>query len=290
MRFIEEQIESLLAQSYPHIIITVRDDESTDGTYQKLLNYSLKYDHFLVKRGEHLGIVKSFFELLREAKDNCAYYAFCDQDDIWLRDKIKHAVEMMSQEDASNPLLYFSRVEYVDSNLNHLEYSKVLKEVGFANALVENVATGCTIVLNKVARNLLCEQIPHGISIHDWWCYLVISGLGRIIYDERPTIKYRLHSNNAIGHTLKWHKRFEKWLFTRRIINKGVLRESDHAKEFQRCYGTKLGLYETQLLENYLKARKDILYRFWYAIVMDVWLQSRLDTFWLRIRIMAGRF
>jgi glycosyltransferase involved in cell wall biosynthesis len=290
MRFLEQQIDSLLAQSYPHIVITVRDDGSTDGTYEKLLEYTRQYSNFVVLRGENMGVIGSYFKLLREAAPDYDFYAFCDQDDVWLPHKIRDAVAAMGSYDFSRPVMYFSKLEYVDFQLRHLGYSKVFRRFGFANALVKNVVTGCTIVLNQEARKLICEQTPSRVSMHDWWCYLVVSALGQLIYDECPNIKYRLHGNNVVGHTINCWKRLRRRLAYYRNPKKDVFRASDQAKEFYRCYAKHLSPRELRILEDFLEAKNGIWSGFKYAMRMKVWSHSRLETAALRLRIIIGRF
>ena len=290
MRFLEQQLESLLAQSYPYITITVRDDGSTDGTYERLLEYARRHSNFVVLRGENLGVVRSYFKLLYEATEECDFYAFCDQDDVWLPNKIRDAVDAMLSHDTTEPLMYFSRIEYVGSDLRHIDYSKIFRRVGFTNALVENVATGCTVVLNRTARNLICEKIPCGIRVHDWWFYLVVSGLGRLIYDERPNIRYRLHEDNVVGYPVTWEKRARRWLANRWHANKNVFRASDHAKEFYRCYGDRLQPQDLKSLQDFISAKERIGSRIKYAFRMDVWSQALWGTLLLRLRIILGRY
>jgi len=290
MRFLEDQIQSLLTQSYPHILITVRDDGSTDGTYEKLLEYAKHYSNFVVLDCERMGVVGSFFKLLRMADPDCIFYAFCDQDDVWLPNKISDAVATMKSHDPNKPLMYFSRLEYVDSKVHHLGYSKVFQKVGFANALVDNSATGCTIVLNRAARALICQRTPRGIRVHDWWCYLVVSAFGQLVYDERPNIKHRLHEGNVVGHPISFWKRLGRWLANRRTPKTNRFRASDQAQEFYRCYGQQLRPYELKILKNFLEAKRGIRSRVKYATKMEVWTQARWATFLLRIRIFANRF
>lgn len=289
MRFLEQQLDSLLAQSYSNILITVRDDGSTDDTYKKLLEYARQLSNMIVFRGKNIGVAASFFKLLRAAADS-DFYAFCDQDDVWLPNKVSNAVAAMKSRDIFKPLLYFSRLDYVDSELHHIGYSKIFRKVGFANALVDNAATGCTIVLNRAARELICQEHPLGIRVHDWWCYLVISALGELIYDERVNIKYRLHGKNAVGHPINSRKRVLRWLRNRKSAKRNKFRPSDQAKEFYRCYGARLKPYELRILENYLGAKRGILQRIKYAIKMEVWTQARWATLLLRIRILADHF
>jgi glycosyltransferase involved in cell wall biosynthesis len=289
IRYLDEQIASLLSQTYPEIKIVVRDDGSTDGTYERLLKYAQQHRKIVVIRGERLGAASSFLKLLQDADSDSEFYAFCDQDDSWAQDKIRNAVDAFDSCDTSHPSLYFSRLEYVDSQLNHLGYTKVFRRYGFRNALVENIVSGCTLVINHAARNLLCEQKPTCVLMHDWWCYLVISAFGKIIYDERLNIKYRLHGSNTVGgQTNSWE--YVKWLLARYLNpDKSGWRASDQAMEFHKCYADKLSKDKLIILENFLQVKNGIPSRISSIAKMKVWKQSLLETAVLPIRIITGR-
>ncbi len=133
--------------------------------------------------------------------------------------------------------MYCSRLEYVDESLRHLGYSRIPSRMGFSNALVENVATGCTIVLNRQARNLITQNFPRHALLHDWWSYLVISAFGKVDFDPRPAIKYRQHSNNRVGATTS-HAESLKRRFERFVRQDGGARLLiDQAEDFHRCFG-----------------------------------------------------
>jgi len=265
MRFLEQQIDSLLAQSYRDILITVRDDGSTDGTYEKLREYAKRYSNFVVLDCERIGIIKSYFKLLQEADPQCDFYAFCDQDDVWLVDKVRDAVATMESYDLDEALLYCSRLEYVDTQLRHLGYSKIYGQLGFTNAIVENVVTGCTIMLNRKSQKLICECNPVCATMHDAWCYLVVSAFGKVIYDERPNIKYRQHGTNAVGApTNVWQI---CWKLLARYLNpdKSGIRGSDQAAEFYRLYGKRLSSDNRRILQDFLNAKSGMWPRIKYA-------------------------
>jgi glycosyltransferase involved in cell wall biosynthesis len=288
-RFLREQLDSIECQTLPVSRITVRDDGSTDGTLSLLEKWATSRSSVCILRGSRLGFVKNFFALLANQDEESEYFAFSDQDDVWLPNKMERAVGCLSRGAASEPLMYCSRLEFVDQQLAHLGYSKVPKRVDFANALVENIATGCSMVLNRTARNVICEKLPQMALFHDWWCYLVVAGLGNVIFDETPTVRYRQHGNNQVGATAS---RFE--LFRRRLQRffrqrGGAPRTSDQAEEFRRCFGDLLSAGRRGILDRFLSVRGGIAERISYSTGMDVCRQSRFDTALLRVMILMGR-
>jgi hypothetical protein len=129
------------------------------------------------------------------------FFAFCDQDDVWLPDKLSRAVSALNRIPADVPALYCTRQHLVDKNLKPIGLSSPAHPLpSFANALVQNIAVGCTIVLNASARKVvLATPIPTS-SIHDWWSYLNVTGaVGHVRFEDKPSILYRQHDGNTIG-------------------------------------------------------------------------------------------
>jgi glycosyltransferase involved in cell wall biosynthesis len=288
-RFLREQLKSLEYQTRPPHRITIRDDGSTDETISILSEWAAGRSGACLLRGPRLGVTKNFFALLASADEDSEYFAFCDQDDFWLPEKLERAVLALRQGRADEPLLYCSRVELVDENLRHLGLSRVPKRVGFGSALVENIAIGCAMVLNRTARNLVCERLPQGALLHDWWCYLTIAALGKIIFDETPTLKYRQHANNEVGAPASRLDSFKRRLDRFSRYRSGSRRRSDQAEEFKNCFGGFLSERHNEILDRFLSVRGSIRERVSYSAAMDVWRQSRFDTALLRVMILMGR-
>jgi glycosyltransferase involved in cell wall biosynthesis len=288
-RYLGEQLASLESQSHPISLVTIRDDGSTDGSLRLLQEWAVGRPKVRLSDGPNLGVTNNFFTLLQNAEEGCDYFAFCDQDDVWLPDKLERAVRTLGGYPREEPSLYCSRLELVDENLDHLGYSKIPNRISFLNALVENIVTGCTIVLNRTARSLICTRLPRHAILHDWWCYLAISSLGKVIYDARPSIKYRQHGNNQIGASVSSVHLFKRRVlrFLRRSPDEPLL--SDQAVEFKRCYGDCLNIRDKALLERFLSVRENLGRRISYGAVMDVQRQSWSDTMILRALILLGR-
>lgn len=207
--FLDQQLKSLAEQDYPHLKIYVRDDGSSDSSFEICKQFANDHSNCFVSKGDNIGVFKSYMRLLNDAGNDADYFAFCDQDDVWFADKMSRAVEAL--ENRNNPFvptMYFSRVLITDKNLNPLRKSKVPKRISFNSALVENIAQGCTIVLNKAARNILIENIPEDLQLHDWWCYLVISASGEIVFDSIPKMLYRMHNSNVSHGGFGWYRKF----------------------------------------------------------------------------------
>lgn len=196
--YIREQLDSILAQSYPDVDILIRDDGSSDDTFVILKEYEEMHPNITAYQGDNIGVNKSFFELLRKSNSDAEYIGFCDQDDYWLPEKIERAVEKL--ETMSGPALYCGTKTLVDENLEPLENQQDPHLIpGFGNAVVESICSGCTTLMNRELVDIIKERLPEDVIHHDWWCYLVATYLGRAYYDEKSYIYYRQHGGNEVG-------------------------------------------------------------------------------------------
>jgi glycosyltransferase involved in cell wall biosynthesis len=288
--YLAEQLDSLFHQDYANFSLTVRDDGSTDRTWAILSHYAQRHAQVQLFRGENLGASRSFFWLLSHADSDAHYFALCDQDDVWHRHKLSRAISFLSQAPDDCPLLYFSRFEIVDAHLRHLGYSPRAKRIGFANALVQNQATGCTMVFNQALRQLILSALPERTIMHDWWIYLVASAFSKLFYDETPTLLYRQHSANAIGtsSTLigKLHRHWKSLLNGQSRI----FRLSQQAAEFERCFGARLAERERQILRRFLASKQNFYRRLEYLLTGEARRHSWLDNAILKTVIALNRY
>lgn len=288
-KFLQQQLDSLYAQTHPHIKILVRDDGSTDTTREILASARLK--GAIEKLQEHpninIGVTRSFFTLLAHAaQTKTAYVAFCDQDDVWHPTKIERAVSLLAPL-ADRPALYCSQVDIVSEQLETIELSAAPRKIGFGNALVENVAMGCTIVLNRKAIDFLCKQaLPNEVCIHDWWCYLVISCFGEVIFDDCALIQYRQHSSNVIGLTTNYLKVLKRKLV--KFYN-GRLRISEQANIFLQLFADQLSPERRALVELVCKVKSSYWHRFQLAFSSAIWRQKCSYNLILRLFILMNR-
>lgn len=194
--YLREQMDSLLKQTWPDLEILVRDDGSTDQTSVILQEYERQYANVKVFSEENIGLVDSFFRLLEWS--DADYIAFCDQDDVWMEQKVERAVAALER--VQGPAMYCGNKMLVDAQLREIGSSDQEGiRPGFGNALIENIATGCTMLLNRELTEKIKGHIPRKAILHDWWCYLVASYYGTVVYDSTSYIYYRQHGNNQVG-------------------------------------------------------------------------------------------
>ena len=206
-RFVAEQLASILQQLPEDGRIVVRDDGSRDRTVEVIS--SIRDPRIVMTRGKNLGFGTSFLTLLAEAPADADLVMFADQDDVWLPGKIGRAWQHLSRL-PSTAALYGSAQMLVDAELGLLHPTPPWPcGPSFANALTENIITGCTAALNRPAVDLLQRAgVPDGVHFHDWWLYLVVSAFGTVVFDPEPTLLYRQHGGNQIGHGVGWLGRY----------------------------------------------------------------------------------
>jgi glycosyltransferase involved in cell wall biosynthesis len=205
-RYLKDQLDSIAQQTYPHWQLLISDDGSQDGTCDIARNFSgmVRQKVNLIK-GPISGSTRNFFHLMhsvdmvREAE----LYAFCDQDDVWLPEKLERAVKNYTSQalHSTQAYLYCTRTQVVDQNLKFLDFSpKPSKKLGFGNALLQNIASGNTMVFNHRLLTILLLVKPENSVVHDWTAYQAATGCGAVVYfDTTCSVLYRQHSNNLIG-------------------------------------------------------------------------------------------
>ena len=218
LEYIQDQLDSILEQVGVEVHIYIFDDCSPTPLELDQLKYeSPDLDRIhITRRTYNINFADNFLLGLAESPKHFDYYAFSDQDDIWDRDKLLTAVTAISQFDDQCPTLYCSRTRIVaDCGTIELGFSPLFeKEPSFAGALVQNIGGGNTMVMNASARELVVTaSFDTTIVSHDWWAYLVVSGVGgKVIYDPEARISYRQHGKNAVGANSSFKAKFKRFL------------------------------------------------------------------------------
>lgn len=285
-KFIETQLDSILAQNYPDIKVLIRDDGSSDSTCQLLDIYSQRYSQISWYSGKNIGVQRSFFDLINHADLNYEFYAFSDQDDQWLPEKISKAIEILGRIEPNIPSLYCSDKIIVDYNLKELKtnVSRSVKKPSFGNALVQNICTGCASVINNALLQLVKNRTPEFAIMHDWWIYLVASCYGVVYYDDHAYIKYRQHDNNTSGAIVSKRK-----LLVYRINQLKKPRGEIYIqlKEFKRIYMP--DEQHLKLLESVLQSEQSILGRFKVMFNHKLYRQKGIDNYVFKLVVLLGK-
>lgn len=202
-RYLREQVDSILSQQGTDVRLFVRDDGSTDGTSGVLSCYS-ELDSVSISFGTNIGIGRSFWSLLQDVGNGYDYYAFSDQDDVWLEDKLISALRTIDGDNKKH--LYISNQMCVDAEGNELGLAyHDPPRYELHRTIFRNETRGCTMVFDKYLYELLTGKGREPDSAvlkyrnHDFWVACVAGLIDSIAYDHTHHILYRQHSNNAVG-------------------------------------------------------------------------------------------
>ena len=189
-RYIREQLDSLYQQKDIDFHILVRDDGSKDNTVEILKDYQKKYGKMTIHVDENMGAAMSFHTLMSYAyKDfsNFDFYAFSDQDDVWLEDKLYTATEQLS---TNNGDLYYCNAIVTDADLNKISY------LGCTQVMTKQYFSFCTELFQDYV-----QKTPPLIELHDVWTMWISQMIGaKVIVDDDAHMLYRQHGNNVTTH------------------------------------------------------------------------------------------
>ena len=209
---LREQLDSIEGQTHPSWAVWASDDSPDHRTHAILAEYQARLGpgRLSICQGPRKGFAANFLSLVCNDSMKGDYFAYADQDDVWGADKIDRAVQWLQTMPEQVPALYCGRTRKVDVNNQELGFSPLFtRPPGFANALVQSIASGNTMVFNRATRDMLKlagAALP--VAAHDWWTYQLVSGCGgTVFYDPVPCVRYRQHDANLIGTNGTWRKR-----------------------------------------------------------------------------------
>ena len=261
--FLQEQLDSIGRQTHTSWAVYASDDGSQDATPAILQDFKRRVGErkLAILRGPHMGFVANFLSLVCNPEIDADFYAYADQDDIWEDDKLARAVQFLQTVPGSVPAVYCSRTSNVDETNTCIGHSPLFtKPPGFANALVQNIGGGNTMVFNHAACQLLRLAGPDvQVATHDWWTYLLVTGCGgRVFYDPVPTVRYRQHGLNLVGGNNGWSAR----LYRARLLFQGrfVKWTDQHLAALQRVE-YRLTPQNKCLLAEFAQARQSTVIR-----------------------------
>ncbi len=285
-KYLEQQLDSLLAQTEQNIFIVARDDGSSDRTTEILDHYAAG-GRLRWYTGENLGPERSFLDLLKNC-DEGQYYAFCDQDDYWHPDKLESALALLEKEPADTPLLYFGKKRLVDENLQPLPREDIqVRTTCYGCAVLNGVAFGCTMVFNQALRALFRPFSPRHKYMHDVLLYRTAAAVGRVIYDPQPHIDYRQHGGNVVGANRsgweKWKMRFQT-LFQRRHDHS----RSQCAGDILEAFGDRMGEADRKLTEQLAMSPSSLSERLGLLFNRRLTAQNPADMLAWRVFILLG--
>lgn len=239
-KFIAEQIESLINQTLTEWKLFINDDGSDDDTIRIVNSYQKKDPRIqlLPSTAHNLGARDNFAHLMQTTK--AGYIMFCDQDDVWLPEKVQLTFELMQKCEGDygpqTPLLVHTDCRVVGlqqqtlaPSFSQYQRMKHVEENPLRILLTQNFVTGCTVMINRALLNIALP-VPREAVMHDWWLALVAASAGRIRFLEQPTVLYRQHQQNVAG-----AKKLLSGLNFKRLLNPIKLEEELKTLMIQDC-------------------------------------------------------
>lgn len=290
-----EQLASFAAQSHTDWQLIASDDGSQDDSVALIRGFAAhQTQQIKVVDGPRRGFAANFLSLIAGASDGADWLALADQDDVWLPDRLERGMTALRAL-PEGPALYCSRTWITDANLANPRLSADFdKPPGFHNALVQNIAAGNTILLNRAALDLArraAPQVPNpgDLPAHDWWLYQLITGAGgRVIRDREPTLYYRQHAANQIGANDGWRARMVRIA----MVLDGRFKAWNAANIIAlRAAHPFLTDANSALLETFIDLRRRALpMRLWRFARSGIRRQSLYGQIAMWVALMLGRF
>lgn len=289
-RYLREQVDSILAQEGADVTLFVRDDGSSDTTPSILRQYANEHPgRIVVEYGDNCGCRKSFFTLIKTAAEKYVgydYYAFADQDDVWLPTKVCSGVAALDKE--HNPYrVYYCDPMLVDEHLNPIGARHYRAKGTLEESFILQPCIGCSMMLSPAVLNNVALSDPNKSDIHDTWTYRVNLQLGGvIIQDDDCKILYRQHSSNCIGGSQTFR---QKW--RRRIAMFGAKRQvrSMQAREMLRVYGNEIPHRQKETLETLVNYKHSLRLKLKILFSRRFRSNSPLHNWMFRIAILTNR-
>lgn len=264
--YIEEQIESIINQSYKMWKLYIRDDGSTDNTIRIIQRYINQYPDKITLISDNkvgLGAKNNFKELMKYVSNN--YCMFSDQDDVWLSNKIelslKKIKELESKYGDRTPILVHTDLKVVDSNKNIISdsfwryQSLNYKNTQTNRLIVENIVTGCTMIINRSLIEI-SKNIPEESIMHDAWIALVASIKGIVYSLPIQTIMYRQHNENEVGAKSSKGIKFIMSNLSANKINKSISNSIVQANKLYELYECDINESDKLKLKTFINIKK----------------------------------
>ncbi len=263
-------LDSIMQQSMKKWHLTIQDDCSEDFTKHIIKEYVKKYPDKirLLENNQRFGsATTNFLNMLTKYNSVYPYIMFCDQDDVWLDNKIELSIQKMQEYeqkyDKSTPILIHTDLTVTDENLQTINPSLFhmqkmeYERVKLSHLLVQNVVTGCTVMINQSLFELIRYKIPQRAVMHDWWMAIVTSCFGKIGFVDQSTILYRQHGKNAVG--AKNARTFSYKLELLKNVGKfrvSIGKTYIQAEELYNLYGSSLPPKDKKLVKTYMSIPK----------------------------------
>lgn len=293
--YIAEQIESILTQIGVDVYLRICDDGSSDGTCAICATYANEFDNIQFDKNPHnKGVTDNFMDMVYEANAEAYdFFAFSDQDDVWLPEKLDKAIEKIGVT-TTEPKLYYSEIRNVDKDLrptNQSSYSEYAAQAYDMNLLMmTNWASGCTMVFNSALCKLLQLYRPRRFyRLHDTWVHSVALACDSCIADlDTSYIMRRLTGDNSFG-----ENPFKRMGISRIKHGLKTLRHRDNnlllsANQLYEGYADIMAPDKLEIVKTFLELDRSFLTRVKTAFSSRYKMPWTRETILMRCRVLLG--
>lgn len=292
-QYLAEQLASLQRQTYTRWSLTVSDDGSTDDSREIVQAFADKVPQSVhMLRGPRKGSTNNFFHLVQQAPNDQLQdlFAFCDQDDVWLDLKLEKAVQWHGSHVREPVRLYCGRTQFVNERLKPMGWSPGVQRLpSFGNALVQNIASGNTMVMSQALLTALKRINPENSVWHDWTTYLVATSLGGLVwFDNVFYVNYRQHAANVVGSNARPGENIVAFIESMRgRYRKRMNKNLDALAEISDCLPiqNRVILLQFAAIRNSRSIKERI--RIWRC--SPIRRQSQVSNIWLLIALISNR-
>ncbi len=272
-RYLSQQLDSIIGQSYKDWHLTISDDGSNDDTNKIIDSYVDRYPEYISRVCSDTCFHNArdhFFWLMKQCDSE--YIMLSDQDDVWLPNKIEISVDelLKKEKQVGNnlPILVFADEKVVDENLNIISESLMKyqnlnpRQVSYKSLLFSNCVTGSAIIFNKALLKEIKKDInTNNIIMHDWWLGIVASKVGKICYIDKQLSLYRQHKNNLVGaKDVESINYFLSKINSLNSVKNTIIDKKRQALEFKKDYGNCLDKEDIAFLDNFINSRSGFLF------------------------------
>ena len=259
-KYIGEQIESLLNQTYPNIDIYIRDDRSRDNTVNVIRSYigqepEGKKIILVDNEDKNWGYVRNVFDTWK-LTDTADYYCFCDQDDVWHADKVEKSVALLESKGTEKPALCFTGFNYCDSGLHFIRKSDPVPEpLGLQNVCYDFLALNFNITVNHAFREVFFAKLPPDGSYPnypDYWMSHAAACYGRLYCLQKAEVEYR-RQEKAASYANHNPFSFFLWRFKMFFLGDETKKISKALKDLYQVYGNIMSESDEKMMRIFIQ-------------------------------------
>ena len=246
-KYLVEQLDSIINQTYHNWNLLIRDDNSTDKTLEIIQNYHKKDKRIKILKDNkgNLGIVRNFEELLKSSESE--FIMFSDQDDIWVENKLDMYLKMIEKIKNKGFMIHSDAILFDKNKSNILKDTFISEKAinrGLENVFFNYFVQGATILISKEIKNFILP-FPKEVYLHDRYIHLISELFFERIFVNKALIYYRQHGDNQIG-----AKNTIRELLLKRYFDE---RDRQLIKIIYNKYGSLLTEDKKKLIEEYFK-------------------------------------